>query len=89
MGLAGVVSITGGTIGSAVFAIVLHDGAGGDATAAPYAGYVIVWILALVCALATAVVLWFARDPTRDPSLGHLTSTSSAPAPLTPEERPS
>ncbi|MGP9693832.1 MFS transporter [Brachybacterium sp. AOP25-B2-12] len=89
VGLAGVVSITGGTIGSAVFAIVLHDGAGGDATAAPYAGYVIVWILALVCALATAVVLWFARDPTRDPSLGHLTSTSSAPAPLTPEERPS
>ncbi len=63
LGLSNVVSIAGGTIGSAVFALALHDTPDASETAAPLSGYITVWLIAIGCAVATSAILCFAREP--------------------------
>lgn len=68
LGITNILGIAGGTAGSAIFALALHDTADSTVTAAPLAGYTAVWIISIGCALALGVILWFAKPPA-DPAL--------------------
>lgn len=68
LGVLNILSIAGATAGSAIFALALHDTADSTVTAAPFAGYLAVWIITIALSLVLAVILGFARSPLASPA---------------------
>lgn len=64
LGVTNSVGIIGISVGSAVFAIMLSQTADSEGTAAPFAGYVAVWITSMLCSIGAGIVLsTFTRQP--------------------------
>lgn len=68
LGVLNILSIAGATAGSAIFALALHDTADSTVSAAPFAGYLTVWVITIALAIGLAIILGFARPPLAEPA---------------------